>query len=291
MDINKKISLAAEMACLLEVSVEKPGNVTPQHDFSDTKYEDFLISAAAIRNAFTNASGSSVGEIIVKAVKDTKALTKTNTNLGIILLLAPLARAFTFPAHSLRNNLKSVLQSLTIKDAELAYKAIRLAAPGGMGRVSENDINDKKINITLIEAMEQAKDRDSIAGEYASGYEITLDIGLPVLRETLKKEISVSDAIVQTFLTILSQVPDTLISRKKGKEAAKNVSDRADAVLKSGGIYTKKGREEINALDLFLRKDENSFTQSNSLNPGTTADLAAAVLFVYLMENELKIVR
>ena len=131
MDINEKIGLAAELACLLEVSAEKPGNVTPTHNFADTKYQDFLVSAVAIGKAFRNISNASVGETILQAVKDTRALTGVNTNLGIILLLAPLAKAYTINnGNDLRTNLRSVLDALTIKDAELAYEAIRFATPG-----------------------------------------------------------------------------------------------------------------------------------------------------------------
>lgn len=290
MDINEKIGLAAELACLLEASAEKPGNVTPSHNFTDTRYEDFLISAAAIGRAFRNVTKNSVGEIIINAVKDTKRLTGVNTNLGIILLLAPLAKAFSFGGiPDLKINLEQVLSKLNVDDARLAYEAIRIASPGGMGKVEHHDINDTDINITLLEAMELAKDRDSIAREYVTGFEITFNIGLPALKDALKKVMAFSDAVVQTFLTILSQVPDTLIARKRGMGTAKDISDHVVDVLKSGGIFSEKGRNKIKALDTLLRGGEKSFALDNRLNPGTTADLTAAVLFVYLMENDLKV--
>ncbi len=309
MDISEKIGLAAELACLLEASAEKPGNVTPTHDFIDTKYEDFLISAAAIGRAFRNVSISTVGETVLQAVKDTRALTGINTNLGIILLFAPLARAFAFSeGNNFRNNLISVLKDLTVKDAELTYEAIRTAAPAGMGRVAEHDVNDTKVTITLLKAMEQAKDRDSIAREYATGYEVVLDIGLPAFRQSLELGASLSDCIIQTFLTILSGVPDTLIARKAGVDTARDVSNRALRIMEHGGVFSERGSRAIKGLDKFLRrsetssallqsnilsttheKGEKSFAPANALNPGTTADLTAAVLFVYLMENDLKI--
>jgi triphosphoribosyl-dephospho-CoA synthase len=292
MDISEKIGLAAELCCLLEVSAEKPGNVTPTHDFKDTRYIDFLISGAAIGRAFRNVSNSTVGEIILNAVKDTKRVTCVNTNLGIILLLAPLAKAFSYgEIGDLKNNLGHILKNISVDDARLAYEAIRIASPGGMGKVGENDITDTDVNITLLEAMEQAKDRDSIAREYVTGYEITLEIGLPVLQNAISKRVPISDAIVQTFLIILSQVPDTLIGRKQGMDNAKNISNQALEVINSGGIFTEKGRNKIKALDTLLRKGERSFALDNRLNPGTTADLTAAVLFVYLMENALKITK
>jgi triphosphoribosyl-dephospho-CoA synthase len=284
LDINEKIGLAAELACLLEVSAEKPGNVTPTHNFSDTKYQDFLISAVAIGRAFRNISIASVGETILQAVNDTRALTSVNTNLGIILLLAPLAKAYTLDnKNDIRARLGSVLECLTVKDAELAYEAIRLASPGGIGKAERHDVTEESLNITLLDAMREAGHRDSIANEYITNYQITFETGLPTFKEAIKKEVSTSEAIIQTFLTILSKVPDTLIARKLGVDKSRDVSNIAKKVLAYGGVFTKKGQDEINEFNTFLWGD------NHDLNPGTTADLIAAVLFVYLIENDLKI--
>ncbi|NLA75912.1 MAG: hypothetical protein GX846_10665 [Deltaproteobacteria bacterium] len=169
----------------------------------------------------------------------------------------------------------------------MAYEAIRMANPGGMGRVQDHDISDTDVNITLLAAMELAKERDSIAGEYATGYEITLDIGLPALESTLAKGIHILEAVTQTYLIILSEKPDSLIARKNGMDKAREITRIATGVIKSGGIFSKKGLREIRGLDSLLR---GNIKNSSSLNPGTTADLTAAVLFVYLMKNDLKII-
>jgi triphosphoribosyl-dephospho-CoA synthase len=290
MDISEKIGLATELACLLEVSAEKPGNVTPSHDFKDTKYQDFLISAVAIGKAFRNVSNASVGETILQAVKDTRSLTNVNTNLGIILLLAPIAKAYSYgEMPELKMNLKHVLNNLSIDDAKLVYEAIRIACPGGMGKIEDHDINDTDVNITLLEAMEQAKEKDSIAREYTTGYKIILEIGLPAFKDALKKVGIFSDAVIQTFMTILSQVPDTLIARKSGMDKAKDIANHAADAIKSGGIFNEIGRNKIKNLNTLLCRGEKSIAPNNRLNPGTTADLTAAVLFVYLMENDLKV--
>ena len=284
MDINEKIGLAAELACLFEVSAEKPGNVTPNHDFSDTKFEDFLTSGAAIGRSFRNILNSSVGETILQAVKDTRALTGVNTNLGIILLLAPLAKACTHEKRdNIRSALRTVLKELSVRDAELAYEAIRIVNPGGLGKVKKYDVKNRKVDITLLEAMSEACGRDSIAREYVTDFETTFETGLPALRDALDMRISLFPAIIQTFLIILSRIPDTLISRKKGKNVAQDISNRSKAILDSGGVLSPDGREKIKNLDRFLRDE------IHSLNPGTTADLTASVLFVYLMENDLKV--
>ena len=280
---SDEIGWAAEMACLLEVSAEKPGNVTRRQDFDDACFEDFVISAAAIGPAFRCAAKASVGETILRAVRATRRFVRMNTNLGIVLLLAPLAKAAGLDRFDeLRPAVRSVLKGLTVDDARLAYKAIRLANPTGMGTVKQYDLQEIDVNITLREAMEPARDRDTLASEYVTDFAITFEIGLISLQRILEQEIGISEAIVQTFLTILAQVPDTLIARKKGMEAAREVSGRAGQVLKHGGIFNEKGQEEIRKFDLALRD------KGHTLNPGTTADLVAAVLFAYLVENDLR---
>jgi triphosphoribosyl-dephospho-CoA synthase len=154
-----------------------------------------------------------------------------------------------------------------------------LANPGGLGKVKDHDIGEKDVNIKLLEAMNHARERDNIAKEYVTDYEITFSIGLPELLSCLKQGVSLSNAIIHTHLTILSKIPDTLISRKNGIDKAREVSDLASDVLKNGGIFSEKGKEEIKRLDNHLRN------KANSLNPGTTADIVTAVLFVYLMDS------
>jgi triphosphoribosyl-dephospho-CoA synthase len=273
-----KIGWAAEMACLLEVSAEKPGNVTRRQDFNDTSFQDFIISAAAVGPAFRSAASVSVGETILNAIRATRAFVGSNTNLGIVLLLAPLAKASgTEASHNLQAAVRPILRDLTVEDARKAYEAINMANPSGMGTSDRHDLSEVKVEITLLQAMEEARDRDSLAGEYVSDYNITFGIGLPALRRTLAQGVNLSEAIVQTFLSILSEVPDTLIGRKKGITAAQDVSRQANRILKNGGIFGAK--REIQKFDRALRDEKHS------LNPGTTADLIAAVLFAHLIED------
>jgi triphosphoribosyl-dephospho-CoA synthase len=278
MDANQ-IAWAAEMACLLEVSAEKPGNVTRRHDFHDTSFEDFLISASAIGPALRNATKVSVGETILSAIQATRKFVGVNTNLGIVLLLAPLAKAAgLYPSQNLKTSVKTVLNNLTVDDTRLTYEAIRLAKPAGLGKSDRYDLNEIAVDITLIQAMEEARDRDAVSREYVTGYQITFDTGLVCLKETLNKGARRSEAIVQTFLTILAKVPDTLIARKNGMSIAQDVSDRANTILKNGGIFGDKA--EIQKFDLALRDKQHK------LNPGTTADVVAATLFAALLESE-----
>ena len=276
-----KIAWAAQLACLLEASAEKPGNVTRSKDFSDSRYEDFLVSAMAIKQAFQNAADASVGETIRHAVRDTQKLVGTNTNLGMVLLLAPLAKA-AGKGHSqgLRAAVAQVLDELTIKDAEMAYEAIRLAVPAGLGEVKRYDVRDGKIDITLRDAMMLAQNRDTVAREYITAFENTFDLGYPTLRRLWVQGHRLSVSIVQTFLTILAQVPDALIARKNGLAVADRVTQLAKKVMERGGILSAEGRKEIQRFDRALRDE------GHRLNPGTTADLVAAVLFVFLTDSD-----
>jgi len=273
-----QLAQLAQMACALEACAPKPGNVNRCNDFADTPLEDFLVSAIAVGPAFEHAGRAGVGEIVLDAVKKTRRCVKTNTNLGMILLLAPLVKACcrVTDAKDIRSNLSRILSSLTMEDARLAFAAIRHSHPGGMGKVLQSDVADEP-SITLLQAMGLAQDRDAIAREYVSDYAITFETGLPAMKNALAQSGKFSDAIVQTYLTILHSVPDTLIARKKGAEAARMASQLAASVLAKGGMYTREGRAAAAEMDRALRDDKHT------LNPGTTADLTTAVIFLTLI--------
>ena len=274
-----QVAAAAQLACLLEVSAEKPGNVTPTHSFCDMRYEDFLRSAVAFGPEMAQAGTRTVGETVQAAIAATRRWTQANTNLGIVLLFAPLARAALAGGTDLRTNLKKVLRGLTIADAQAVYTAIRLASPGGLDNRVDHDVRTEP-TVTLREAMASAVARDKIAAEYLSDYAITFEQGLPVLKSVLAKGVTTRLAIVQTYLELLAATPDTLIARKRGLAMAQFVSDEARQVLICGGVFSARGLDAITILDAYLRQ-----AADNQLNPGTTADLVAAALFVALLEG------
>lgn len=278
-----EVGWAAQLACLLEVTSHKPGNVSPQAGFCDARFEDFVASAIAIGPAFQDAADATVGETIWRAVSDTRRFVATNTNLGIILLLAPLAKATGEGGaeEGFRDAVARVLEGLTVSDTRKAYAAIRLAAPAGLGEVDRDDVRSNAVTTCLREAMAFACDRDSVAREYVTGFEITFGLGLESLRRTWNAGHSFSDCVVQTFLAVLAQVPDTLIARKKGRATAEAVSRRASEVLAAGGCLSHYGREELVRFDVELRDE------GHRLNPGTTADLVTASLFVFLTERRM----
>ena len=275
----EEVARAAQLACVLEASAEKPGNVTPSHDFDDTSYEDMLQSGIALGPELGRAGERTVGETVLAAVRASRRAAGANTNLGIALLLAPLARAALIGG-PLRERLGDVLRALTVDDARFAYAAIRLAGAGGLEEPVEHDVRGEP-RVTLREAMAAAAQRDTIASEYVTDHRVTFELGLPALTDALDDGLPPRDAIVELALHLLAAVPDTLIARKRGADAAGRVAARAGQVLAAGGVRTAGGRTALAEFDASLRRD------GNALNPGTTADLVTAVLFVALLEGLL----
>ena len=274
-----QVAAAAQLACLLEVSAPKPGNVSPFAGFRDASYEDFLASAAAIGPALTAAGERPLGATIRAAVEATARWAPSNTNLGLVLLLAPLARAALTPGGaSLRDRLAATLAATTVADARDTYAAIRLGAPGGLGRAPDQDVAGTP-TATLRDVMAMAVERDAIAREYASDFRTTFELGAPALRAALADRLPWRDAVVETYLTLLAAAPDTHIARKLGRPAAVTVQQRGRSVLDAGGVRTAAGREAIAALDGELRDE------ANTLNPGATADLTGAAIYLVLLEG------
>jgi triphosphoribosyl-dephospho-CoA synthase len=270
---------AAQLACVLEASAEKPGNITPSHDFDDTSYEDMLRSGIALGPELSRAGERGVGETVLAAVRASRGAAGANTNLGIALLLAPVARAALLGG-PLRERLGEVLRALTVDDAREAYAAIRLADAGGLDEPVEHDVRDEP-RVTLREAMAAAAERDTIASEYVSGYAVTFELGLPAFGDAMADGLRPRDATVESALHLLAAVPDTLIARKRGLEAAGRVAAGARQVLAAGGVRSARGRTALAEFDASLRRE------GNALNPGTTADLVTAVVFVALLEGVL----
>jgi triphosphoribosyl-dephospho-CoA synthase len=278
----------AHLACVLEASAAKPGNVSPGRPFADMRYEDFLRSAESIARPLEGAGRRPLGETILQAIEATAAHTRANTNLGIVLLLAPLARAGIrqLTAHPpasrderlrrLRTSVATVLAETTVADARNTYRAIRIANPGGLGASAAQDVAAEP-TVTLLEAMRLAADRDGIAREYASSYATTFDRGVPALLEARRDGLPMSDAIVETCLMLLADAPDTHIARRGGDALARHVSQLAADALSAGGVRSEDGRRRIAAMDASLRGPRNL------ANPGTAADLTAASIFAALI--------
>ena len=285
------IAALVQLACLLEASAPKPGNVSPGRHFVDLTYEDFLISAVAIGPSFTRIAERPLGDTIRDAVETTACWTKTNTNLGMVLLLAPLAKAANAAGGSafdsaqaredppLRRALRQVLEQTTVEDARQVYAAIRRASPGGLGRADSQDVAGEP-DVTLVGAMRLAADRDGVAREYATAFETTFERGAPALARARSDGLPWSEAIVEAYLTLLAGAVDTHIVRRTGLAAAERVSQLARETIAAGGMRSAAGRQAVDAMDRAIRDDRNSN------NPGTTADLTAAAIFVTLIGRD-----
>ena len=298
----KHISKCLELAILLEVSADKPGNVNFVVGFEGTRVEHFLSSAVAASSSFEKAAEHGiavrekelcladvgVGEIINECVVDIDAWQRGgNTLIGTVMLFAPLAVAagltptkgdFEFNFSALRKNMQLVVEATTPEDSVHLYKAIDVAKPSGLNGAPDLDVKDPKSkarllkeNVSLFEVFKIAAGYDDICYEWVNDFPLTFDLAYPYLMRQVHTK-PLNTAVIHTFLKVLSERPDTFIARKVGREKAREVSMDAKRVLELGGVETVNGRQAILDFDKKLRNSRNL------LNPGTTADITAAAL-------------
>ena len=257
-------------ACELDVTALKPGNVrigVPAHGMTA---DDFLRSAQACAPALSR-SGASVGERLLEAIRRTRRVVHCNTNLGIVLLAAPLFRAAE-AGGDLRTAVAQQLAGLDRSDAVQAYEAIRLARPGGLGISAQHDVSVEP-QVTLLEAMRAAQQRDSIARQYAQGYGDVFELGLSQWGYALARFHDEAWAATYLFLAYLSNWSDSLIERKYGSATAQAVSAQAREFHSQLSSYSEL--DDIRAR--LLSWDEQ--LRGSGLNPGTSADLTVATVF------------
>jgi triphosphoribosyl-dephospho-CoA synthase len=270
----------AQIACLFEVAARKPGNVHRFADLPGLQFADFLLSAAAISEPFDRAATAGVGRAVYEAIEATRRVVSTNTNLGIVLLLAPLA---VVPTNvDLQNGVEAVLAATTVEDASWVYRAIRLAEPGGLGDVPEQDVKGEP-TATLREAMALAADWDLIARQYADGYRAVFDDALAALRRALGAGHPLETAVITSYLNVLAHHPDSLVVRKHGLAAARAVADRAAGLLDAGWPDFVDAEARCHEFDIWLRQPSHRF------NPGTSADLVTAALFAALRDGTIRL--
>ena len=297
----RHISKCLETAILFEVSANKPGNVNFVVGFEGTRVEHFLASAVAAAPSFEEAarrgiavaddrlrlSDVGMGTLMKDCVADINAWQKGgNTLLGTVILFMPIAVAAgmtslknnAFNLSSLRRSIKKVVESTTPQDAVNLYDAIEIAKPSGLNGAPDLDVkaNDSKIrlikeNVSLFEVFKIAASYDDVCFEWVNNFPITFDLAYPFMMKELRTK-RLKTAIVHTFLRVLSERPDTFISRKIGQVKAEEVSSEARKVLEMGGVETPEGKESVILFDQKLRNSGNDY------NPGTTADITAATL-------------
>ncbi len=262
--------------CRAEVMALKPGNVHVHAAGHGMTVADFLLSAEVAAPEIARP-GAAVGERILRAVRATRAAVNCNTNLGILLLTTPLARAAEMPpTRPLRDRVCAVLEDLSVEDAEAAYEAIRLASPGGLGRAAEHDVAGPA-TVDLRTAMAAARSRDRIAAQYADGFRDVFEIGVARARALDGKDaVSMAEAVYLDFLTAF---PDSHVLRKQGEAVAAALMSEARelrrqlAAEKSDAVR----HDHLFAFDARLKWQ--------GINPGTSADLTVASLFAHWLED------
>ncbi len=272
----RHIARCAQIAMILEVSATpKPGNVDRDHDFPDVTYGHFLVSAIGVGPVFERAamSNDKVGSLIKEAVEEsTKWNGGRNTHFGTFLLVMPLIMAAGRGDVCAVNE---IMQKTTAEDAIEFYKAFK-CVDVCLGSVDDLSVDDAtstneigRRGLTLYDIMQISAERDGIAQEWVRDFSRTF-AGARMLAEKVK-EMSTNDAIVYTYLTLLAEQPDALVQKKFGSSVAKEVSRKASTVLKEQSI------------DAVRRFDDELIRKR--INPGTTADIIAASLFVHLLEE------
>jgi triphosphoribosyl-dephospho-CoA synthase len=273
---------AAMLACVWEVTAPKPGNVHRGADFEDVTYLDFIQSAIAIGPIFDRARELSVGRTVLESVRVTQAAVGTNTNLGMLLLFSPLAAVSANVR--MAEDIGEVLAGLTFEDTRQVYEAIRISSAGGLGRANEADVfADPPPMLTLIDAMRLAADRDLIARQYTNEFDDVFNGPAAWIEEGIARGWTLNTAIVHAHLQQMAKEPDSLIGRKCGAHIAKDASARAARVIDSGLPGDEAYESAVEDLDFWLRAD------GHRRNPGTTADLIAAGLFVLLREGRVEL--
>jgi triphosphoribosyl-dephospho-CoA synthase len=275
-----QIAALVEDVCELDVRAFKPGNVSfasPGHGMTAAH---FVRSAKAIAEPLTR-DGATVGERILDSVTATRAAVQCNTNLGIILLLAPLVQAALrpVPITGLRARLEPILRGLSVDDAEKAFTAIRLAAPGGLGESTQHDVRGPA-SADLGTAMQHAAGHDQIARQYATGYESVFDFGVPLAELALRRHEGENWAAVDVFLGLLGQWPDTHIVRKHGLEIANAVCLEARRIRAKFVATSPEA-----AMPLLL--DLDASLKNRGINPGTSADLTVTIFVAVRLQEAL----
>lgn len=265
----------AAVAGVLEATAAKPGNVHPGAAFPDLSHADLVAAAVAIAPALDRAASRPLGRTILEAVSAARAAAASNANLGIILLIAPLA-AVPDGVPLQAAAVDAVLARLEAADAADVYRAIALARPGGLGRVDRDDVAGPA-PASLRDAMRSAAGRDRIARLWAEGFGPLFTGPVADLRGAMTAGMPLLDAIVDCYLRELAREPDSLIARKHGGETAATVSHGAAAILR---LPPGERPAAVAAFDASLRSPRR-------LNPGTTADIVAAALYILLATGGL----
>ena len=277
--LNQKISQIFNTACVAELEALKPGNVHIFADGHGMTIHDFMKSAEAV-SAVIAQPDLSLGQRILLSVQATQKAVSCNTNLGIILLCAPLIHAvLTFANGAVQNRLQQVLQQTTIADAQCVFDAIAFTNPAGLGVASQHDVH-QIADCNLLQAMQSASERDLIAMQYANGFEVIFNSCLPIL-EQINSIADLNNTWITTelYLNLLATFPDSHIVRKYGATVAADIQLQAKEHLAQFNLSENPKKYQRQLLDW------DKQLKQQGINPGTSADLTVASLFAYQLNK------
>ena len=261
-------------SCKKDIELIKPGNVNLLSSHKDTKAQDYLDSAILSSKELFNQNYS-LGKRILESVNVTRSKVNVNTNLGIILLCAPVIQSYIdFNNLDLREGIKKTLSTTSIKDTHDLCAAINISSPGGLG---DSDMYDTASypNASIKQIMDYSQEYDRISYQYSHNFSDIFDFIIPKLEFLNQRYESLDISLSLLFIEILAKIPDSHISRKFGDKIAKKTSNNAHDLLKIldreyDPDYLAKA---LNNLDYEYKK--------KGINPGTTADLLVASLMIY----------
>ena len=275
-DLTSRCAALAKLyrhACWVDIHALKPGNTGIHSMNPSPSVQEFLYSAEVSAPPLT-APGLTLGARILQAVQATQTMVGTNTNLGIILLIAPMVQASlnkeTVSGYA--DLLAEVLLRSTVEDARDVYEAIRTAKPGGLGHKKDQDILEEP-TVTLLDTMKISSSWDSVARQYSSNFQDILDFGVPRFKDLMERWNDECWAATGLYIGFLARFHDSLIERKYGILKARAISDMISPLEKE--FYSSDSpvryKAQLLEIDGLLRRDH--------INPGTTADLTVASIF------------
>lgn len=274
------IAAAFRAACAEELAAPKPGNVHVHADGHFMRVDDFLRSAEAAAPALCR-SGARLGVRILDAVTATREAVGQNTNLGILLLCAPLAMAAEAGGHDLRQALRRVLAEADLTDAEATFRAIVRAAPGGLGTAAHHDVR-APASVKLSVAMAEAADRDRIAWQWTHAFEDVFGLGIATHEAARTRGHDSAMATLMVYMAFLSAFPDSHVSRRHGAALAERL--RAEACVLFARLRDCPDLAAM--LPDLLHWD--AALKRQGINPGTSADLTVATLFARRLRSMLR---
>jgi triphosphoribosyl-dephospho-CoA synthase len=264
---------AYEDACRREIESLKPGNVHLFADGHRMSAGQFLTSASVSSVPLTDPN-LPIGRRILEAVRATRLAVGVNTNLGIVLLCAPLIRAAEMTGGEFGENLAKILDGMDIEDTAAVFEAIVLASPGGLGSAEAHDVRETP-KVRLVEAMQEAAGRDMIARQYVTRYDDVFGVGLAALEAAIARGESGMWPAVFAYMAFLAGFPDSHVARIHGAETAGRVREEAIAVR----ALLDAAVDEAARIALLMDFDRR--LKERAVNPGTSADLTVASLLVH----------